>query len=71
MNEKLDICGRDELFFYYSWVVAQTLIISKKVRTRQSFSAHKLQKIRGNIATRPLKTKANHPNYNALNVPIT
>ena len=49
MNEKLDICGRDELFFYYSWVVAQTLVISKKVRTRQSFCAHKLQKIRGNI----------------------
>ena len=30
-------------------VVAQTLVIFKKVRTRQSFCAHKLQKIRGNI----------------------
>ena len=49
MNEKWDICGRDHLFFY-SWVVAQTLVISKKVRTRQSICAHRLQKIRGNIA---------------------
>ena len=50
MNKKLDICGRDDLFFY-SWVVAQTLVISKKVRTRQSFCAHRLQKIRGNIGS--------------------
>ena len=52
MNEKLDICGYDDHFFY-SWVVAQTLVISKKVRTRQSFCAHRLQKIKGNIACDP------------------
>ena len=49
MNEKLDICGRDDPFFY-SWVVAQTLDISKKVRSRQSFCVHRLPKIGGNIA---------------------
>ena len=32
-----------------SCFVAQTLVISQKVRTRQSFCAHRLQKIRGNI----------------------
>ena len=36
----------------YSRAVAQTLVISKKVRTRQSFCAHRLQTIRGNISVR-------------------
>ena len=33
----------------YSLVVAQTFVVSKKVRTRQSFYGHRLQKNRGNI----------------------
>ena len=36
-----------------SWVVAQTLVISKKVRTRQSFCAYRRQKNRRNIGPGP------------------
>ena len=53
MSEKCtssNISKEVALLVVNSWVVAQTLVISKNVRTRQTFCAHRLQNIRGNIA---------------------